>query len=369
LGVRKALGWFAGVAVVLFVIAGLSVRYLPFDHWHPGLWFAFPGHPFFDGWTRWDGGWYREIAQIGYRYTPGKQCSVPFFPMYPLLMRGLSFVTRNELASGMLITACAGAATVLLFYRWCRARLAQPAAMAAVLALILWPFAYYLYFTVYSDALFLALALASFSLLEADRPIAAGLVGAFATATRTVGFALIVGLVVRSLERNRWRPRLRDAGVLLSAVGLAAYLGYLWFRFGDPMVFSHALSAWHKGQGWLTWVKWDAWFHLTHPKGYLPQTIILNFVATVVIWALVPRAIKRFGWGYGSYTLVVLLLPTITTNDFVSMGRYVLAAFPCFAAAGELLGERPRLLRVSLAASGAMLAILTSFFARWFYLS
>src|SRR5262249_30987172 len=152
------------------------------------------------------------------------------------------------------------------------------------------------------------------------------------------------------------RIRLRDTGVLLSVLGLAAYLGYLWFRFGDPTVFSSALAAWHKGAGWQTWIKWDAWFHLTHPVGYLPEAIILNFVAPVVIWRLVPRVVRRFGWGYGIYSIVALAMPTITTNDFVSMGRYVLAAFPCFAAAGELLGERPRLARVSLAASGVMLA-------------
>src|SRR5262249_17323589 len=140
-------------------------------------------------------------------------------------------------------------------------------------------------------------------------------------------------------------------------------------RFGNPMVFSTALAAWNKGQGWQTWVKRDAWFHVTHPRGYLPQTIAINFVSTLLIWSLVPRVVRRFGWGYGAYSIVVLALPTVTTNDFVSMGRYVLAAFPCYAAAGELLAVRPRLAPVVLATCGLLLVVLTSFFARWFYLS
>jgi Gpi18-like mannosyltransferase len=370
------LAWFAAVACLLFVIAGLSAAYLSLDIWHRGLWSGFPGHPFFDAWTRWDGGWYRSIAERGYYYYPGKQCSVPFFPMYPLLMRGLSFVTRNVLASGMLITLGAGIATALGFHRWCRLRLSPRAATFGLLALILWPFAFYLYFTVYSDALFLALAIGSFLALESDRPLLAGLIAAFATATRPVGLAVAAGLIVRALERSGWSPRKplqnlrpRDLALLLSFVGVAAYLGYLWVHFGDPFVFSKALVAWNKGQGFRTWMKSEAWFHVTHPKGYLPQAIIGNFLATLIVWSLVPRAIRRFGWGYGVYTVIVLAMPTITTSDFVSMGRYVLAAFPCFAAAGDLLAERPRVARVALVASGALLAVLTSFFARWYYFS
>src|SRR5262249_47237872 len=161
----------------------------------------------------------------------------PFFPMYPLLMRGLASVTHNVLAGGMIITALAGGATAFLFHRWCRLRLTSRGAIASLLALMLWPFAYYLYFAVYSAALFLALSLASFSLLEEDRPILAGLLGAVATATRPVGVALVVGLVVRALERRGWslqKLRARDAGLLLSTLGVGGYLGYLWIRFGDP---------------------------------------------------------------------------------------------------------------------------------------
>jgi len=373
---RPAIACFAAIAAALFLIAGLSVTYLPLDVWPGGVWSGFKGHPFLDAWTRWDGGWYRSIAERGYSYAPGKECSVPFFPMYPLLMRGLSMLTRNLLASGMIITALAGIGSALLFYRWCRHRLSSRAALAALLALLLWPFAYYLYFTVYSDALFLALSLASFTLVEDDRPVLAGLVGAIATATRPVGVALALGLVARALERSGWTPRrplqrlrLRDAGLLWSLLGVTAYLGYLWIRFGDPFVFSRALGAWHKGQSWLTWVKRDAWVHLTDRRGYLPEAIAANLIATVVIWSLVPRVVRRFGWGYGTYAILVLAMPTITTNDFISMGRYVLAAFPCYAAAGEILSTRPRFARVVLVASGGSLVVLTSLFARWFYFS
>ena len=52
---------------------------------------------------------------------------------------------------------------------------------------------------------------------------------------------------------------------------------------------------------------------------------------------LVRRVWQRFGWGYAAYTAVVLLIPILGTKDFMGTGRYVLAAFPVMAAAGDYL--------------------------------
>ena len=50
-------------------------------------------------------------------------------------------------------------------------------------------------------------------------------------------------------------------------------------------------------------------------------------------------------------------------------GRYILAAFPCFAVAAERMLDR-KVLRVSLVlASAAALVVLTSLWARYYYLS
>ena len=50
-------------------------------------------------------------------------------------------------------------------------------------------------------------------------------------------------------------------------------------------------------------------------------------------------------------------------------GRYVLAAFPCFAALGGVLTARPRLAVAVLAASACGLLLFTSAFARGYYIS
>jgi hypothetical protein len=79
--------------------------------------------------------------------------------------------------------------------------------------------------------------------------------------------------------------------------------------------------------------------------------------------------VRRFGWGYGAYTILVVLLPALSTKSFTGMGRYLLAAFPCFAVAGELLAGTGRLRTWALAASAVALVGTASFFARGYYVS
>ena len=55
---------------------------------------------------------------------------------------------------------------------------------------------------------------------------------------------------------------------------------------------------------------------------------------------LLPRVQRLFGWGYLAYCVVVLAIPIIGTKDFMGTGRYVLAAFPVIAAAGDFLATR-----------------------------
>jgi hypothetical protein len=81
---------------------------------------------------------------------------------------------------------------------------------------------------------------------------------------------------------------------------------------------------------------------------------------------LLRRVWRRFGWGYLAYSVVVLAIPLIGTKDFMGTGRYVLAAFPVLAAAGEYLvtTERRWLRPVTLTICAVLLVLLTALYAR-----
>jgi len=376
---------FLAVAAVLFLVAGLSAAYLPLapeaQPWHP-----FPDNPWLAAWARWDAGWYWGIAERGYFYNPGQQSSVAFFPAYPLLERAGGFVLGNTLTAGIVITALSGLGTAMVFFRWCRDRLDQQSARTAVLLLLLFPFSLYLVGVAYSDALFLFAVTSAFLLLERDRPLLAGLAGAVATATRPVGVAVVAGLWLLALKRRGvlgrgGKPlaerlkslRPRDAGLLLAPLGLLFYVAYLWWQFGNPLAFIEVLRApgWDQPPSPNTWFKLFFFRTLAEnpPLGITSLRLIVQAGATLAALALVPAVYRRFGLAYATYSLLVVALPAISSKDFVGMGRYVLAAFPCFAVLGKTLAQRPILRIPFLALSATGLILLTSYFARYYYIA
>src|SRR5262245_53035873 len=322
----------------------------------------FAGDWFWDGWVRLDSGWYTSIVDQGYAYVPGHQSNVAFFPGYPLVVRTVSHLTNNTQLAGIAVTIVCGALAFVAFGRWCRGRLDRNETFVAVLCLALYPYAYYLFGVMYGDALFLLLALLAFLAFERDHLLLAGVAGAAATATRFVGIAVVVGLVVgvlerravvRDAERGRWfridvsrlrRVRPRDALVLVSLAGIGAWCLYLWRRFGDPLAFSTVQAAWGQQSGPVTWLKRDFFAAVArHPADLYTDGLVLQLAAAAAVAASVPAVGRRFGWRYAAYVAVVVALPVIGSQDFQGTGRYMLGAFPAFAVAGSLLAERDRL--------------------------
>ena len=246
-GGRRDLVAIVAVALAVVAVTVLSTVLLPERAASPDL---LAGRPWWEGWVNWDSGWYRQIALYGYSYTPGSQGPVAFFPLYPLLMRVGGSLVGSVTGPGVVITLASGVGAAVLLSRWFRERLSPDAAWTALLLFLLYPYSFYLFGPLYADALFLLAILGSFTALERGHPWLAGLIGAAATAARPLGVVLVVGLVVRTLERRgvfgdrfatdvdvdrrrttpRSRPlpaggggsarlRLADCGVLVAALG------------------------------------------------------------------------------------------------------------------------------------------------------
>jgi hypothetical protein len=194
---------FASVALVLYGIVALESVVDLWNGPERNVATYYHGPNVLEGWLRWDAGWYRSIVDHGYYFVPGRQSSVAFFPAYPLSMRFLSDTFGGDPSAwGVALTLASGLLVAVLFFSWCRRRIGAAAAPTALAVLVLWPYGWYLFGAVYADALFVAAVLAAFTLLERDRVLLAALAGAVATATRPVGAAVVVGLVVRLLERR-----------------------------------------------------------------------------------------------------------------------------------------------------------------------
>src|SRR5438270_1775277 len=66
--------------------------------------------------ARWDSVWYLNIAQGGYHRDP-LHLRATFFPLYPMMVRGLGVVVRSDLIAGVLISLVCFVVALVLLYR------------------------------------------------------------------------------------------------------------------------------------------------------------------------------------------------------------------------------------------------------------
>lgn len=319
-------------------------------------------------WIHWDASWYAGIVRDGYWYRPGEQSPVAFFPTYPSAVALLHTIGINRFVAGILVTALAGCGGLLVFNRWAKHLSDGKTALWATALVAVYPFSFYLFGAMYSDAVFFLLIASAFFAIEKEKLWLAVLLGALACAARPVAPAVVIGLLARHVElrlRSGARLRLRDFAPALAGLGLAAYMAFLWYRFGDPLAFVHVQSApgWAQPVGWHTWLKLPLFELLAeNPRKLGPWLSAAQGVIALGALALAVPTAKRLGVGYAIYVAVVLLIPLVASKDFQGLGRYALAAFPVFLTFALSLSERPKLRAAYLIASGAALVLLSAAF-------
>lgn len=363
----------------------------------------FPGHGVLGGLVRYDAGWYVGIATDGYSLVPGHQSNVAYFPTYPLTVRAVASVIGNVVLAGITVSTIAGAVAAVLVTVWCRDRGMSPTAVATTLALVLvYPYAWYLYGVVYSDALFVALALGAAVAIGRDRVALGTLLLFLVSAARPTGICVVAGLWVVHLERRGivagvateagdgaargtsggrspwWRitvhpDRVRpiDLAPLLGFGGFLSFALFLHHRFGDALAFAHVQRYWGQGTGWETLLKsqyvWEV-RHLVHHSLVATTTFQALLVLSAAV--MVPAVVRRFGWGYGVLQLALIGMVLVGSKDFQGSGRYLLVAFPTFAVIGEQLSSRaPALRRTLIAGSAITLFLMVAMFGHGMYLA
>jgi hypothetical protein len=215
----------------------------------------------------WDGMWYGRIASAGYSYDPDRQSAVAFFPLYPLLAGGLSQATGMRTEWALLLAshgAMIGAFALLGAYVSRRCSQADEALPDyAVLAMGLFPTTFYFRMT-YTESVFMMLMLIALVGMEHGwRPLWIACVIGLATASRSVGVALVpvFGLYLWQRMRDaghspgsemwglpipRWLAWAARVAVLLPVCcwGLLAYTWFLWLAFDEPLAFAKTQRYW-----------------------------------------------------------------------------------------------------------------------------
>jgi hypothetical protein len=344
--------WLGAAVTLLWSPIREAAAQPPFRAW-AGL-----GDWLFDTFAQWDSVWFLHIARHGYDLKE----TAAFFPLYPLLVRGVSEVLRSDVAAAVVVSLASGTVAVVVLHRLARRAIGE-AAETTVLLVALYPIAF-VFTAAYSDGLFLALAAGSFLAAVERRPLLAGVLGGLACATRLVGLALLPALLLLVWPRGR-RDLASLAPLLLLPAAVAAYALYLDHKLGDPWAFIHAQGVyWHRhvhSGGPLTglWlaVK-DGYQGASELVQHLPraphgtfehrdQWASWNVVQLVLLAAaawLTWVAWRRIGVAYGLFslaTLVIILTSPADLVPLVSLPRFLLGDFPLFLALALVLRNRP----------------------------
>ncbi|MCY7303871.1 MAG: glycosyltransferase family 39 protein [Thermoleophilia bacterium] len=312
-----------------------------------------------DVWARWDSNWFLKIAGEGYSWPSSTPA---FLPLYPFLVAGLGFVLfGHPLLAGVVVSLVAGSAAFVLLYRLTAVKLGAATAQHTVLYLALAPTSLF-FGAVYSESLFLLLAVGTFLFAEKGSFWKAGGLAGLALLTRSAGVALLPALIVfawRSPDRRR-----ALAGVAIAPILFALYPLLLALWIGRPLAFLDAQR-----------VVWERHLSPAGPIGGLVAAVqdrqALDLAVTCIVIALGVVAWRRIGAPYGLYVLVSLALPLAvysTKAPLLSMQRFVVVAFPAFMALATIMHSRKATV-VTAAILSAALAVYVVRWSLWYWVA
>ncbi len=143
---------------------------------------------YFEEWANWDGGHFRGIAENGYLVF-----QVVFFPLFPLLIKALMYLGIPSLWGGLIISNLSIIAALFLLYKLVLLDFDANIAKKTILITLAFPTAFY-FGSVYSESLFLFLAVASLYFARKKRWLYALIFAGFSSVARLGGLAVILAV-------------------------------------------------------------------------------------------------------------------------------------------------------------------------------
>lgn len=317
---RWLIGWWA-VGRLTAIATALAIR--------PTLWTL----------DRWDGRWYGMVARGGYLLVPGRQSDPAFFPLYPILLKGVHAAGVSWGLAGPLLSNLAFLVGLGLFFLLTREVFSEPLARRATTYLAIFPLSY-VFSMAYPESIVLVLLTAApLAALRRHWWLAACCAGAAALA-RPEGLFLAFPLgSIAWRQRETLVPARRGAAaasVLAPLAALLSYSLYLDSVLHDPFAWSRAEHAW--GRQFRIAGAFRAFEHLPSAMGHTPW--LVRDVVCFFLYLGLLYAARRVGtpvaWLAAGAAIVIL---PVFTGAFDSIGRFGLLAPPLYWGLASLTQE------------------------------
>lgn len=303
-----------------------------------------------------DGYQYISIARDGY-----SELQQSYFPLYPGLVQVVSLLfSKNYILGGVIVSWLFFLLGLVYFYKLAGLLLKNnQQVMWAVVFLAAFPTAFY-YQVIYTESLFLFLSAGALYYLYSRKYFWAAVFAVFASLTKIQGVLLIIPFFLVIIGFGRFLPTqvlpyihkhvLHIFLAFAPLYGLLLYSAYLGITHGDPLYYYHAQSAFGAErsvdkiillpQVLFRYIK----IFLTTPQNFVFWISVLEFMVCLSFVGVIGYELfKRLRQkkkdmqhiSLQSYSLVVLLLPTLT-GTLTSLPRYALISFGFFIVLAKL---------------------------------
>ena len=290
---------------------------------------------------------YIDIAQHGYVTQGENAINLVFYPLYPLLMRWLGWLTFSLPLSGVIISHVGYCAASILLYELILMDGDRRNALDGVLLMALYPFSMFA-LGVFTEGIFLALSIGCLYALRKHSFMTAGFLGFLAALTRTQGMLLFFPAVYEWISLRfgpkKEKPRWLDAFLLLIPAGFGVYLcinGALYGNFFQFLTFE-AGEPWYQSTEWIS-RNIALQYSLAH------QYPGLSWIIYSVQIALYFFTLATLGWGVCQKERMAYLLYggvylgfTFLSGWMISGGRYMLCCVPVYIVLSKLKDGLPR---------------------------
>ncbi|MEQ1730538.1 MAG: hypothetical protein ABL982_19390 [Vicinamibacterales bacterium] len=282
-------------------------------------------HPGFDALFRWDASYYVTMARTG--YTEPRHAN--FFPAFPLEVRGLANLLSMDFHVASVVTASLNAlVAVIAIYLLAEKLMGRDGARWTTIAFLAYPFAFF-QVTAYPESLTVAAGATAVALEVYSRRKGSLLAIAISSLTRhTSVYGALAQTLYRWKNKDPWRTRLLP--LVAWGVGLSIFCGFLYWRYGDPLMFITVRKI-YWGDAFVP--VWELSLKVNPMMIPGAMFALLPIAGTVMLWrtpALRFLAVPAAMW-------LALLLVTGGSG----LGRHISSVWPAFLGLGFFFSTRP----------------------------
>jgi len=404
---------------VLFGVGAAAdhfLKYAPTFPYYDGILPSYHTARWFYSWANFDGVHYLTIADHGYIGTGLIQA---FFPLLPYVFMHMPHEvigdSLNSLLLGLVLTNGFAFGFVLVWFLFVKQMScgdkenAKNDKLAYLSVAVFFTFPTALFFgALYTESLFLLLAVSSFLAAKKQKWWLVGVLIALASATRVVGVFLVPAMVIelwlqyceqlnscgvqtlklqdlskkknaqklfaelKKFTQQNWRSIL---WICAGSIGLLSYMAFLTFsEFHDPLYFLHVQARFNVGRESTMviypQVVWRATKILltSRPFDWRYFSYVQEFVVGVFGLVGLLLALKTSRWSDFTFSIAAFFLPTLT-GTFSSLPRYFLACFSFFYFLTKFLEDRRWLTILWLSLSTLLLLLNTILFIQGYWVA